>query len=55
MEDCVYADLYTVCYGLPMYAAVAAAMGFSAAVWAVTALATAAGLRISWMAFNPDL
>ena len=41
-EDCVYADLYTVCYGLPMYAAVAAGMAFSAAVWAVTALATAA-------------
>ena len=28
-EDCVYANLYTVCYGLPMYAAVAAGMAFS--------------------------
>ena len=27
-EDCVYADLYTVCYGLPMYVAVAVAWRF---------------------------
>lgn len=51
-EDCVYADLYTVCYGLPMYAAVAAGMAFSAAVWAVTALATAAWSPDKLMAFT---
>ena len=51
-EDCVYADLYAVCYGLPMYAAVAAGMAFSAAVWAVTALATAAWSPDKMMAFT---
>lgn len=51
-EDCVYANLYTVCYGLPMYAAVAAGMAFSAAVWAVTALATAAWSPDKLMAFT---
>ena len=39
-------------YGLPMYAAVAAGMGFSAAVWAVTALATAAWSPDKLMAFT---
>ena len=56
-EDCVYADLYTVCYGLPMYAAVAAGMAFIYYLWSADAAEWFLGLSIPHPAslFNDGL
>lgn len=41
LDTCLYAGWYKVAYGLPMYTEMAIGIAFSAAVWAVVALAVA--------------